>query len=119
MINLEDRVKPVFITDNETKERYELDFSRESVKFAEARGFEIDSVATFPATKIPELFFYAFRKNHRKMARANTDALMESMNGLSGALLERLIQLYQQAGLSHVIQTDEEAEKNSAVTVEL
>lgn len=119
MVNVDERVKPVFITDKDSDTKYELDFSRESVKFAEARGFEIESVFKFPTTKIPELFFYAFRKNHKNIARANTDALFDKMGGVSGAFLERLVQLYNQAGLSHVILSDEDSEKNGSVTVEL
>lgn len=114
----EDKVMPMFVTDKETGARFELDFSRESVVFAESRGFGLAEVSKFPLIRIPELFFYAFRKNHRKVGRNQTDALLNKMGGLSGAALERLIQLYQQAvQYGGVIQVDEEEEKN--VTVEL
>lgn len=115
----EERVQPVRITDNETGKTYELDFSRESVKFAEARKFELDDVLRFPATKVPELFFYAFRKNHKKIARDKTDKLLEDMDGLPTKMLGRLTQLYSQAALTHVLVLDEDAEKNTKVTVEL
>ena len=118
-IDFQDRVKPVKITDNQTGNIYELDFSRESVRFAENRGFRIDELIAFPATRIPELFFYSFRKNHKNVARSQTDALLDKMGGLSGAFLERLNQLYNQAALSHVIASEEDAEKNADVTVEL
>ena len=90
-----DKVMPMFVTDNETGTQFELDFSRESVVFAENRGFSMDEVAKFPMTRIPDLFFYAFRKNHRNVGRNQTDALLKKMGGLSGAALERLGQLYQ------------------------
>lgn len=116
----EDKVMPMFVTDKETGARFELDFSRESVVFAENRGFDLAEVSKFPLIRIPELFFYAFRKNHRKVARNQTDALLKKMGGLSGAALERLIQLYQQAvQYGGVIQADEEDEKEKNVTVEL
>lgn len=114
-----ERVNPLRITDNEVGKTYELDFSRESIKFAEARGFDIDELTKFPVTRMPEFFYYAFRKNHKDVARANTDALFDKMGGLTGAIVERLGQLYAQAGLSHVISDDEKLAKNERVTVEL
>ena len=119
VIDIQDRVNPLRITDNERGIVYELDFSRESVKFAENRGFKIDEIAVFPVTRIPELFYYAFRKNHKNVARSQTDKLLDEMDGLSNAVLERLVQLYNQAALTHLIATDEDTEKNSKVTVEL
>lgn len=115
----EDRVSPVKLTDVDTGEVYVLDFSRESVKFAEARGFKVNEISDFPATRIPEFFFYAFRKNHKRVARSQTDDLLERMGGVSTQLLERLIQLYNQAALTHLIVLDEDDEKNVTVTVEL
>ena len=41
MAKPENKVNPMTITDNETGEKYILDFTRESVKFAEQRGFKI------------------------------------------------------------------------------
>lgn len=118
-IDIQDKVNPLHITDNERGIVYELDFSRESVKFAENRGFKIDEIAVFPVTRIPELFYYAFRKNHKNVARSQADKLLDEMDGLSNAVLERLVQLYNQAALTHLIATDEDTEKNSKVTVEL
>lgn len=116
---LEERINPVRVTDNETSKVYELDFSRESVKFAENRGFAVDEITKFPVTRIPELFYFAFRKNHKNVARSQTDSLLENMGGISGKMMERLMQLYNQAALTHIISTDEDAEKNAKVTVEL
>lgn len=118
-VPFEERVNPMRITDNDTGAVYELDFSRDSVRFAESRGFVVDDVLKFPRTKVEELFYYAFRKNHRRVAKNQSDALLEKMGGLTGAHLERLMTLYNQAALSHVISVEEDAEKNSAVTVEL
>lgn len=118
--NAETRVNPIRITDNKADVTYELDFTRDSVRFAEARGFDIDSIGKFPATKIPELFYYAFRKNHRNLAKSQTDNILETkLKGLSGPMLERLIALYNQAALTHMIATEEDMEKNELVTVEL
>lgn len=119
VVDIQDRVQPMRVSDNKTGVSYELDFSRDSIRFAENRGFEIDTVVKFPVTKIPELFYYAFRKNHKNMAKSQTDALLERLGGLTSQMLERLIQLYNQAALTHIIASDEDAEKNTEVTVEL
>ena len=44
MAKAEERVNPIRITDTETGETYVLEFSRESVKFAEQRGFKISEL---------------------------------------------------------------------------
>ena len=119
IIDMKDRVNPARVTDHDTGTVYELDFTRESVKFAENRGFKVDELTVFPVTRIPELFYYAFRKNHKNVSRSKTDDLLEGMGGMTTALLERLMQLYNQAALTHLIATDEDAVKNAKVTVEL
>lgn len=119
VVDIQDRVQPMRVSDNKIGVSYELDFSRDSVRFAENRGFEIDTVVKFPVTKIPELFYYAFRKNHKNVAKSQTDALLERLGGLTSQMLERLIQLYNQAALTHIIASDEDIEKNTEVTVEL
>lgn len=117
--NIGERIAPMRITDNNTGDVYELDFSRDSIRFAEGRGFEIDTVLKFPQTKIPEVFYYAFRKNHKKMAKNQTDAILDELGGLTKEMLARLIDLYNQAALTHVISTEEDTEKNARMTVEL
>ena len=57
--------------------------------------------------------------HHKNVARANSDALLEKMGGLSEDVLERLIKLYQQAQTANTVQTNETAAKNAAVTLEL
>ena len=66
IIDMKDRVNPVRVTDHDTGTVYELDFTRESVKFAENRGFKVDELTVFPVTRIPELFYYAFRKKSQE-----------------------------------------------------
>lgn len=116
----DERVKPARLIDQETGDEYTLDFSRESVRFAESRGFKPDDVLEYPATRIPELFFYAFRKNHRNLAKNQTDRILEEqLRGMTEGLLTRLIQLYNQAALTHLIASEEDTEKNARMTVEL
>ena len=113
----EERVNPIRITVDGTV--YELDFSRESVAFAEQRGFKAEDVIAFPNTKVPELFFYALRKNHKFIARTQSDKLLESIGGMTVAMMERLMQLYNQTAYAHRVIKDEELAKNSNVTVEM
>jgi hypothetical protein len=120
MDNIE-RVEPIRFTDNETGEQYELDFSRDSVRFMAERGFKVgDNIVDYIAKDGPELWFYAFRKNHKNVGRNKTDALYTKMGGLTPKVIERLALLYNQALMSNnIVQDDEELEKNSRVTVEL
>ena len=111
----EERVNPIRITvDGDV---YELDFSRESVAFAEQRGFKAEDVIAFPNTKVPELFFYALR--NKFIARTQSDKLLDSIGGMTVAMMERLMQLYNQTAYAHRVITDEELAKNSNVTVEM
>lgn len=113
------KIMPIRITDNDNGNVYELDFCRESVKFAEARGFKTEDVSDFPVTKIPEFWFYAFRMHHKSLAKNQTDALLEKMGGMTPNVAARLIELYNQAATSNNIQDDEDLAKNAKVTVEL
>lgn len=115
----ENRVLPARLTDNDTGAVYELDFSRESVAFAERNDFDLEKALKYPVTGISNLFFYSFRKNHRNVSREKTEKLLEKWGGMPEKLLNRLIQLYQQAQTSNTVQTDEDAEKNASVTLEL
>ena len=119
MAKNDDRVQSIKLTDKDTDKTYELDFNRDAVRFAEARGFQTEDVAKYPNTKVPELFYYSFRMHHREIAKNQTDAILEKMGGVTGAALERLILLYEQAALANVMQTEEDAAKNSKVTMEL
>lgn len=113
-------VKPIIIKDTEKKEEYTLEFSRESVKFAEDRGFKLEDVGDFPMTKLPEFFYYAFRMHHPKMARANTDKILfEELGGIPEGLIERLIELYNQPFECLGVVSDGEERKNSKLIVEM
>ena len=117
---MEERVNPIKITDQDTKETYELDFSRESVYYMEQHGFTINgNMLDFPVTNIPKLFFYSFRKNHRKMSQTQTDSILKKLGGLTPTILERLLLLYNQAVMANTVQDEEDLEKNSHMTVEL
>ncbi len=117
---MEERINSIKITDDRTGEVFELDFNRESVVFAEERGFLLDDVGKFPVTKFPEFFYYAFRAHHRSVSRHKTDSLYERLGGMSSDFLERLILLYNQArATNNVVETTDEMGKNGGMSVEL
>ena len=118
--NIQDHVQPARLTDDQTGQVYELDFSRESVVFAERNKFKLEEAIEYPVTGMSDLFYYSFRKNHRNVSREKTDKMIARWGGgVPEKLVKRLIQLYQQAQASNAIQVDEDAEKNSGLTLEL
>lgn len=110
-------VKPIIINNKDTGDSYTLEFTRESVKFAEMRGFNINNLDKFPMTTVPELFFYAFRAHHKNVARDKTDKILfEDLGGMPKGMIERLGELY--AEPFNALTNEEETVKNANVTVE-
>ena len=120
-----EKINPIVITNSKTGEIYTLEFSRASVKFAEARGVSIDSVKEFPYTYLPELFYCAFRKNHQKLSKDQTDRILfDTLGGLTQAQAARLMELFVEPSRSLIRVSDEdddgeEERKNEWVTVEM
>lgn len=76
---------------------YTLEFSRNSVKFAESIGLTMSAVTEMetPATTIPLLFFAAFKMHHPEISRSDADKiLVEDLGGIEREELRRLIELY-------------------------
>ena len=118
---MSNEVRPITVKDSDTGFEYTLEFNRESVQFAEMRGFKMQDVSDYPMTKVPELWFYAFRMHHKNLSRQKTDALLNGLGGVPAVmnhptLLGRLGELYAEPFLS---MSDEQAEENPRVTVEL
>lgn len=110
-------MKPIILKNKDTE--YTLEFNRESVKFAEARGFKFEDVANFPMSKIPELFFYAFRMHHKNVAREKTDKILEELGGLPEGFIERLVELYTAPFDFLTVVEEGEERKNSKWAVEM
>lgn len=114
---INEKVRPIIIHDTENGIDYTLEFNRESIRFAEARGFNIEDVGKFPFTKLPELFYYAFRMHHKNVSREKTDRILfDDLGGLPDGMAERLGALY---GVPfEALTSNEDNAKNSKVTVE-
>ena len=106
--------------DNETGENYILEFNRDTVKWAEQRGFDPDMVTKFPMTVGADFFFYAFRMHHKNIARDKTDKILfdvlGGINETTGKIFARLMELYYE---TYSTFSDEEAESNPRMAVEL
>ena len=109
------RVKPIVIKDSKNKREYTLEFDRDSVRFAESRGFKLEDVDQYSMTKVPEFFWYAFRMHHKNVALNQAEAILRDIGGMTEAIAKRLVELW--------VQTYEtlgnEETKNPDVTVEL
>ena len=114
---INEQVKPIILHDEENSIDYTLEFNRETIRFAEARGFDINDVARYPMTKLPELFFYAFRMHHKNVSREKTDRILfDDLGGMPDGMAERLGALYSVP--FEALASGEEKAKNSRMTVE-
>ena len=113
-----EQVRPIILHDTEAGIDYTLEFNRDTVRFAEARGFDIDDVGRYPMTKLPELFFYSFRMHHKNVSREKTDRILfDDLGGMPDGMAERLGALYA-VPFEALTNKDKESAKNSKVTVE-
>lgn len=108
-------IKPIVLKDS-NGEVYVLEFDRASVKFAEQRGFDTGA-ESLTITGMEELFFYAFRKHHPKLSKADTDKILyEKLHGFPKGMVDRLAELFA-LPYEALVQT-EEASKNATMTAE-
>ena len=115
---INEQVKPIIIHDTENGIDYTLEFNRESVRFAEQRGFDIEDVGRYPMTKIPELFFYSFRMHHKNVSREKTDRILfDELGGMPDGMAERLGALY--AAPFEALSNGDKEGKNRKMTVEM
>lgn len=115
---INEQVKPIVLHDEENQRDYTLEFDRETVQWCEARGFKVEDVGDYPLTKVPELFFYAFRMHHKNISREKTNRILfDDLGGMPEGMLERLIQLYS-APYEALSAARNGGAKNPKVTVE-
>ena len=79
--------------EHEGKE-YTLEFTRESVKQMEREGFVAEQIVTKPMLTLPKLFAGAFKAHHRYEKQKTIDEMFELFTN-KGALIEKLVEMYQ------------------------
>jgi len=101
-------------------EEYVLEFNRDTVVTAQAKGFDVDAIGQRPTIVIPDLFYFAMRMHHRSLARNQVDAIRVRLfpNGIPAVVIQRLVELYQEASLLGVLD-DEDIGKNADTVVEM
>lgn len=101
-------------------EEYTLDFDRASAEFAQRRGYDDDKLFTQSTIMIPELFYCAFRRHHKRISKAETDKFMAEWfpDGLPSKVIGRLRELYLDAAFGGYIATGDD-EKNAEVEIEM
>lgn len=112
----QEKVNPIRFTDDGTN--YVLDFNRDSALFAQNRGVPLSEIQDKATIVIQELFYASFRKNHRKMSKGQTDALLDKYGGLKPSQVGHLLSLYQQASYAGVMREEEDEGKNAGMTME-
>ena len=115
-----ENVKPIQIKSRDNAgEFYLLEFNRDTIKFAEAKGFNIQALGNgINMSAIEDLFCYAFRMHQPNMSKAQTDKILyEDLGGMPDGVLERLVTLYL-APFGTLVQSGDKG-KNSRLTVEL
>lgn len=110
-------ITPIILTDTESGDKYTLEFTAESVKYAQFKGFNIDDIEKTPMITIPLLFEYSFRANHKNVSKTKIDKLWDELHGMPNGMLERLTELYYKP-YDCLVNNDEDARKNAKVTVE-
>lgn len=72
---------------------YTLEFTKNTVRQMERRGFVADDVVTKPMTVIPDLFAGAFLSKHPQLKRDKIDKIYDAMNDKQ-LLIRALMDMY-------------------------
>ena len=112
-----ERVEPIVIKFDDG-EVYTLEFNRKTVADAEQNGFRKEDAGDMLMTRVPELFYYAFKMHHPTIKRQKTDSILfDDLGGLSDEMIERLIDLF--IVPYNTLVNENGKPKNSRVTVSL
>ena len=110
-------MKPI-ILEYKDGETYTLEFSRETVAMAEADGFSRTDAPDKLMIRLPQLFYFAFKKNHPTLPRAKADQILfDDLGGISEDMMDRLLELFDNP-YETLINTSGKV-KNPQVTVRL
>ena len=110
-----EKVRPIIIRDSKNNHEYTLEYDRDSIRFAESRGFKIEDIDSYAMTKVPEFFWYAFRMHHKSVALNQAEEILRQIGGMDEAIAKRLVALWMQTYDS----LGSEETKNPDLSVEL
>lgn len=96
------------------EKEYELEYSRQSVKTMESRGFILDEISSKPMTMIPLLFEGAFIKNCPGVKRKVMDEIYDGIGDKTG-FIQALAELYAET-LSTLTESTSEGNVSWAMT---
>ncbi|WP_407453566.1 DUF5055 domain-containing protein [Methanobrevibacter sp.] len=91
---------------------YILEFSRNTAKAIEERGFNLELVGIAPNKMIPLLIQGAFMKNHPTLKQTKVEEIFLAQKGRAG-LINALAELYAETVNSLLGNEDEDDEKNA------
>ena len=74
-------------------EHYTLEFTRNTIKMMESRGFLANDIQNKPMTVLPELFAGSFLAHHRSVKRDTIDRIYHLMPNKT-ELIEKLGEMY-------------------------
>lgn len=118
-INENKDVRAITIKNKKTGElQYVLDFTRDSVKWAERQGFKVQVLEEgISISGIDDLFYYSFHAHYPDVKRAEAEVIAKkNLGGYTPELIERLVQLYL-VPVQEMMAT-EETLKNADMTIE-
>ena len=101
------------ITFEYEKSKFILEFSRRTVKEAEARGLNLEEMGSKPTLMLTELVYSAFQMHHRGISRDLAEKIYVSMEDKAG-FISALAQMYNDA-IAEL--TDEGAKGNVSWTM--
>ena len=103
--------KLVFTVES-TGKQMTAEFSRDTVASMEDRGITPEKVADKPLNGIPLFFHWAFKMNHPKVKRDETDELWEGLSSDDKkAVISRLMEMWQEAQDTLMAGPEDESKK--------
>ena len=85
---------------------YTLEFTKNTVRQMERRGFVAEEIATKPMTVIPDFFAGAFLSKHPQLKRDKIDKIYDSLNGKQ-RLIRALTDMYTETIEALIDEVDE------------
>lgn len=99
---------------------YTLDFTRNSIKYAEQHGFAMrEDFGEKPVSDMTNLFYFSFRANHPEVTEEESDEIFEMLKGQAMPVITRLAELYAAQYVSLFGDESDGEAKNSNVKVRL